>query len=69
MVETAIRAAKQATEENKTSVGLDHLENVLPQIVNINFFIKITYNLIFFSFRCWIFHEDKELLFLTCWLF
>lgn len=34
VVETAIRAAKQAVQEKKTTVSLEHLENVLPQIVN-----------------------------------
>lgn len=36
VIETSMRAIKLAKAENKTSVHLDHVEVVLPQIVSYN---------------------------------
>lgn len=35
VIEAALRSAKQAQNENRKTVTLDHVEAILPQLVNI----------------------------------
>ena len=42
-IEAAIRSAKFATAENKTTVTLSHVETILPQIVSVRVLISLKF--------------------------